>query len=78
VRGGKKTQLYAKRDYFNFPIVNFPFILSNIPAAPAYVCMVARFTTTYAISAHHHSNCEFEPRSWLGVLDTTLCEKVCQ
>jgi hypothetical protein len=22
--------------YFNFPIVNFPFIYSNIPAAPAY------------------------------------------
>ena len=25
-----------KRDHFNFPIVNFPFICSNIPAAPAY------------------------------------------
>ena len=21
--------------------------------------------------------CEFEPRSWRGVLDTTLCDKVC-
>jgi hypothetical protein len=21
---------------------------------------------------------EFEPRSWRGVLDTTLCDKVCQ
>jgi hypothetical protein len=28
--------LYDKRDDFNFPIVNFPFICSNIPAAPAY------------------------------------------
>ena len=27
---------YDKRDDFNFPIVNFPFICSNIPAAPAY------------------------------------------
>jgi hypothetical protein len=25
-----------KRDDFYFPIVNFPFICSNIPAAPAY------------------------------------------
>jgi hypothetical protein len=25
-----------KRDDFNFPIVNFPFICCNIPAAPAY------------------------------------------
>ena len=23
-------------------------------------------------------SCEFEPRSWWGVLDTTLCDKVCQ
>jgi hypothetical protein len=27
---------YNKRDDFNFPIVNFLFICSNIPAAPAY------------------------------------------
>jgi hypothetical protein len=31
-----RTKLYDKRDDFNFPIVNFPFICSNIPAAPAY------------------------------------------
>jgi hypothetical protein len=26
----------VKRDDFNFPIVNFPFMCSNIPGAPAY------------------------------------------
>ena len=31
-----RTKLYDKTDDFNFPIVNFPFICSNIPAAPAY------------------------------------------
>ena len=31
-----RTKLYDKRYDFNFPIVNFPFICSNIPAAPAY------------------------------------------
>jgi hypothetical protein len=31
-----RTKHYNKRDDFNFPIVNFPFICSNIPAAPAY------------------------------------------
>ena len=30
------SKLYIKRDYFNFPIVNFPFICSNIQAAPPY------------------------------------------
>jgi hypothetical protein len=34
--GRLRTKLYDKRDDFNFPMVNFPFICSNIPAAPAY------------------------------------------
>ena len=34
--GRLRTKLYDKRDDFNFPIVNFPFICSNIPAPPAY------------------------------------------
>ena len=25
-----------------------------------------------------NTNCKFKPRSWRGVLDTTLCDKVCQ
>jgi len=40
--------------------------------------MVVGFTTTNAISAHHHLPCEFESRPWRGVLDTTLCDKACQ
>jgi hypothetical protein len=32
--------------------------------------------TTCVISAYHHYRCEFEPRSWRGVLDATLCDKV--
>ena len=27
---------------------------------------------------NHHQSCEFEPRSWRGVLDATSCDKVCQ
>ena len=34
--GRLRTKFYDKRDDFNFPIVNFPFICSNIPTAPAY------------------------------------------
>jgi hypothetical protein len=36
------TTPYDKRDYFNFPIVNFPFICSNIPAAPGYGVYISR------------------------------------
>ena len=34
--GRLRTKLYDKRNDFNFPIANFPFICSNIPAIPAY------------------------------------------
>jgi len=40
--------------------------------------MVVGFTTTCAISVYHHWCCKFEFRSCRGVLDTTLCDKVCQ
>ena len=35
--GGKlSTRLYDKRDDFDFHIVNFPFLSSNIPSFPSY------------------------------------------
>ena len=34
--GRLNTKVYDKRDDSNFPIVNFPFLNSDIPAAPAY------------------------------------------
>ena len=36
-KGGKlSTRLYDKRDDFDFHIVNFPFLSSNIPSDPSY------------------------------------------
>jgi hypothetical protein len=35
-RGRLRRKLYDKRDDFNVPIVNFPFICSNFLTAPAY------------------------------------------
>ena len=40
--------------------------------------MVIGFTTTYAIGTYHNECCEFESNSWLGVLDTKLCDIVFQ
>jgi hypothetical protein len=40
--GRLRTKLYDKRDDFNFPIVNFPFICSNLPAAPAYEVYISQ------------------------------------
>ena len=40
------TRLYDKRDDFDFPIVNFPFLstCSNIPASPAYGVFISQLT----------------------------------
>ena len=38
-----RTTIYDKRYDFNFPIVNCPFICSNIPAAPAYGVYISHF-----------------------------------
>ena len=35
------TRLYDKRDDFDFPIVNFPYLSSNIPKSPAYGVFVS-------------------------------------
>ena len=53
------------------------FLMYDIFTSGYHDRMVVGFTTTCAISAYHHWFCEFEPRSWRCVLDTTLCDKVC-
>jgi hypothetical protein len=35
-KGKIMTQVHDKREDFNFSIVNFPYLFSNIPASPAY------------------------------------------
>ena len=35
-RNGLYTKLYDKRDDFSFEIINYPYLSSNIPSAPAY------------------------------------------
>ena len=45
--GKLTTRLYDKRDDFNFPIVNFPFLSSNIPSAPAYGVYVRCWSATH-------------------------------
>ena len=54
------TKLHDKRDAFGFHIVNFPFMSSNIPSAPAYgVCAsqlicYARCCSNYGDFFSHH------------------------
>ena len=46
--GRLNTKLYNKRDNFTFPIVNFPFISSNISASLAYSTRYSRNCAQYS------------------------------
>ena len=49
-----RTKLYDKRDAFNFPIVNFPFIRTTIPAAHAIgVCISQMIGYSRACGSYH-------------------------
>ena len=41
--GWLRTKFYDKRDDFYFPIVNFPFICSNIPSYGVYISQLVRY-----------------------------------
>ena len=41
-QGKLTTRIYDKRDDFNFPIDNFPFLSSNIPTSPSYCVFVSQ------------------------------------
>jgi hypothetical protein len=47
--GWLRTLRYKKRDDFNFPIMNFPFICSTIPTAPAYEFHISQPVRNFGI-----------------------------
>jgi hypothetical protein len=53
--GQLRTKLYDNRDDFNFPIFNFPFICSNIPAAPAYVVYISQLILHSRACGSYHN-----------------------
>ena len=42
IDGNLTTKLHDKRDDFNFSIVNFPYLCSNIPSSAAYGVFVSQ------------------------------------
>ena len=54
--GGKlSTRLYDKRDDFDFHIVNFPFLSSNIPSGPSYGVYISQLIR-YARCCSHYND----------------------
>ena len=54
--GGKlSTRLYDKRDDFDFHVVNFPFLSSNIPFGPSYGVYISQLIR-YARCCSHYDD----------------------
>ena len=52
------TRLYDKCDDFNFQIVNFPFLSSNIPSGPSYGVYISHLIR-YARCCSYHDDCRY-------------------
>ena len=69
--GGKlSTRLYDKRDDFDFHIVNFPYLSSNIPSGPSYGVYISQLIR-YARGCSHYD--DFRYRHKCLVID--FCHK---
>ena len=53
--GQLSTKIYDKRDDFNFDIVNFPHLSSNIPSSPAYGVYISQLIR-YARACSHYQD----------------------
>ena len=54
-RGQISTKIYDKRDDFNFKIINFQNMCSNIPASPAYGAFISQLIS-YARASSNYSD----------------------
>ena len=51
--GQLSTKIYDKRDDFNFKIINFPNMCSNIPASPAYGAYISQLIRYSRVSSNY-------------------------
>ena len=51
--GQISTKIYDKRDDFNFKIINFPNMCSNIPASPAYGVYISQLIRYARVSSNY-------------------------
>ena len=50
--GFVKTTIYDKRDYFDFDIVNFPFLDGDVPRSTFYGVYISQFIRFARVSSH--------------------------
>ncbi len=59
--GNLEFSLYDKRDVFDFAIVNYPFLDSNIPTKPTYGVYVSQLIR-YARACTHYEDFQYRHR----------------
>ena len=47
-----KTKIYDKRDYFDFEIVNVPFLDGDVPRSASYGVYISQLTRFARVSSH--------------------------
>ena len=60
------TNLYDKRDDFDVHIVNFPFVLSNIPSSPSYGVYISQLINDMQGAAHIMMTFNIAINFWLA------------
>jgi hypothetical protein len=65
--GQISTKIYVQWDDFNFKIINFPNMCSNIPASPAYGVYISQLIRNTKTSSNYS---DFLKRHWdkLGII----------
>ena len=46
------SKIYDKRDDFNFDIVNFPFLVGDVPSSTSYGVYISQFIRFARVSSH--------------------------
>jgi hypothetical protein len=67
------TKFYDKRDDFNFKIINFPNMCSNIPASPAYGAYISHLIR-YASASSNYS--DFLKRHLQNIFTSHIDKKI--
>ena len=70
------TKLYDKRDDFEFHIVNFPFLLNNIPSIPSYGVYISQLIR-YARCCSYYDDFGYRHKLLVDRLLSQGCEVKC-
>jgi hypothetical protein len=70
--GQISTKIYDKRDDFNFNIINFPNMCSNIPASPAYGVYISQLIRLSEVNVKDTFTSHIDRKIFLTFLLTTL------